>query len=416
MNTEQMASLLGVQLTPGAHAGTWALLDRSDPLRDRTTGEILRDGRPKPHLSNVMTIFSTDPTWSRRFQLCELRQRVLVEGEVVTDAMEADIVLRLARTYNMTPSVDTVHDAIVWAADKHRVHPVREWLQTLEWDGVERLTRWLHVYCSAPDTALNRAIGRAWLIQAVARAMRPGAKADSVLILKGVQGCRKSTTCAVLGGEWFKDSDLDLGSKDRFSSLEGAWIYELGELDAMRKADARALKAFVSSQVDSYRPPFGRNCIDNPRTTVFIGTTNDAEFLVDATGSRRFWVVEVGQCDPDALNADRAQLWAEAVNAYGAGEQWHLDAEADAERAVLADRYAPTDGWEAPIASWLQTQFGTITLAEVWQNALGNERVNTSKSDDMRLATILRAHGWDKKRSRLPNGARAVLWERLATP
>lgn len=416
MTSDIMAELLGVQVGAGVNASTWALLDKSDPVRDRKTGEVLRDGKPKGHLSNVMTVFEHDPAWSDRFSYCDLRQRVLVRGAVVTDAMETDAVLELARTYGMITNVDTIHNAIIWAGDKHRLHPVREWLETLEWDGVQRLSSWLSVYCAAEDTQLTRAMARGWLIQAVARAMKPGCKADSVLILKGVQGCRKSTTCAVLGGEWFKDSDLDLGSKDRFSSLEGAWIYELGELDAMRKADARALKAFVSSQIDSYRPPFGRNCIDNPRTTVFIGTTNDAEFLVDATGSRRFWVVEVGQCDPETLERDRAQLWAEALEAYRGGEQWHLDADSDAERALQAERYAPTDSWESPIASWLTQQLGAITLAQVWQGALGNERVNSSKFDDMRMATILRANGWDKRRGRLPNGSRAVLWERLATP
>lgn len=410
--TDIMAELLGVTQEPGADLGAWALLDKGDPVVHKQSGEIVRDGKPKPHLANVQTIFQHDPRWRGRFTLCDLRQRVLLDGDVITDGKECDIVLALSRTYGIVPTVDTVHNAIVWAAERNRRHPVREWLDQLPaWDGVERLTNWLSVYCQAPSTALNRAIGRGWLIQAVARAMKPGCKADSVLILKGVQGCRKSTTCAVLGGEWFKDSDLDLGSKDRFSSLEGAWIYELGELDAMRKADARALKAFVSSQIDSYRPPFGRNCIDNPRTTVFIGTTNDAEFLVDATGSRRFWVVEVGACDPDALAANREQLWAEALHAYHAGEQWHLDAQADAERAEQAERYAPVDAWDAPIARWLREQHAPFSLAEVWTGALANERINSSRGDDMRLSTILRRHGYEKDRPWV-NGVRLTLWQR----
>lgn len=411
MDDKTIADLLNVKLESAPDLSTWALLDKSDPTLNKK-GDVLRDGRPKAHLANVQTVFFTDPAWRQRFAFCELRQRVVFDGAPVTDADEAGIVHQLSRTYGIVPTTAIVHEALVWAASKRRLHPVREWLDTLQWDGVPRLSTWLSTYCAAADSALTRSIGRSWLVQAVARAIEPGAKADSVLILKGVQGCRKSTTCAVLGGEWFKDSDIDLGSKDRFSSLEGAWIYELGELDAMRKADARALKAFVSSQIDSYRPAYGRNCVDVPRTTVFIGTTNDAEFLVDATGSRRFWVVEVGQCDPDALEQDREQLWAEALHAYRAGEQWHLDAQADAERAEQAERFAPTDSWESPVASWLATQPGSVTLAEVWQGALGNERVNASKFDDMRLATIMRAHGWEKRRSRLPNGARVILWER----
>jgi len=412
MNPEQMASLLGVELAPGAHAGTWALLDKSDPTRDRKTGEILRDGKPKPHLANVQIILENDPKWRDVLVFCELSRRVLVNDERLTDSIEADIVLRLSRTYGIVPPVTTVHDALVWAASAHPRHPVHEWLDTLEWDGVERLGRWLTTYCAAEDTSLTRAMGRAWMIQAVARAMQPGCKADAVLILKGVQGCRKSTTCAVLGGEFYKDSDIDLGSKDKYAALEGAWIYELAELDAMRKSDARALKAFVSSSIDSYRPAYARNSVDVPRTAVFIGTTNDSEFLVDATGSRRFLVVEVGQCDPEALEADRAQLWAEALEAYRRGEQWHLDAEHDALRAEQAEQYEITDSWDAPISAWLRDQRGTVTLNEVWTGALANERVNASKGDDMRMGKILRAHGWDKARELL-HGRRVTLWRRV---
>ena len=181
----------------------------------------------------------------------------------------------------------------------------------------------------------------------------------------------------------------------------------------MRKADARALKAFVSSQMDSYRPAYGRNCVDVPRSTVFVGTTNDAEFLVDATGSRRFWVVEVGACDPDALAEARDQLWAEALHAYRAGEQWHLDAQADADRAEQAEQYAPTDSWEAPIARWLRDQLAPFSLSEVWQHALCNDRINASRADDMRIGAILRANGFEKHRP-LSNGVKVTLWQRTS--
>lgn len=418
MDDDKIATLLGVHLEPGPHFGTMALLDKADPLRDKTTGKVLRDGKPRAHLANVQTILEHDPVWRGRLEFCELRQRVTFDDVPVTDAMEADIVHKLARTYGIVPTTTAVHEAISWAASKRRHHPVRFWLNDLEWDGVERIGKWLSDYCAADDSRLSRAVGRAWLIQCVARAMTPGCKADTVLILKGTQGCGKSTTIKVMGGEWFKDSDIDLGSKDRFSALEGAWIYELGELDAMRKADARALKAFVSSQVDSYRPAYGRNCVDVPRTTVFAGTTNDAEFLVDATGSRRFWVVEVGQCDTARLQVDRDQLWAEAVHAWSQGEAWHLDAEVDAMRAEQAEHYAPTDSWEAPVVNWLRTQMGSITLSECWTGALGNERINASRSDDMRLGNILRSAGWTKRRVTKPDGSRVVLWSAAipATP
>lgn len=387
-----------------------ALLEKGAPIRDKA-GNVLQAGKPKGHLPNVQIIFQADPAWSSRFAFCDLRQRVLLDGAPVEDSGEAEVARQLFRVYGMTVATTTVHEAIGWAAARRRSHPVREWLEGLEWDGIERLGSWLVRYCAAANTRLVRALGRAWLIQAVARAMEPGCKADLVLILQGAQGCRKSTTCKVLGGEWFRDSDIDLGSKDRYSSLEGAWIYELGELDAMRKADARALKAFVSSQTDSYRPAYGRNTRDVRRTTVFVGTTNDHEFLVDATGSRRFGAVAVGQCDPEALAEDRDQLFAEALVAYRAGEPWYLDEHAEAERAEQAEQWAPVDSWESAISVYIASRPGGVTLADVWTGALGHERTNASRADDMRMATILRRLGFEKLRT-VVEGRREVLWRR----
>lgn len=413
MTAEQMAEILGVTMTDERDGTTWALLDKTDPVRDKATGAIVRDGKPKPHLANVQTILSNDPKWASAIWRCELRRRVTLHGAVMYDEDEAEVSRLLAVTYGLHAPTSVVSEGLRWMAAKQRRHPVREWLADLKWDGVPRLDRWLVTYCAAPDTQLVRAMGRAWMVQACARAIEPGCKADAVLILKGVQGCRKSTTCAVLGGAWYRDSDLDLSSKDKYQQLEGAWIYELSEMDAMRRSDARALKAFVSSQTDSYRPSYGRNTQDVPRSTVFIGTTNDEEFLVDPTGSRRYWVVEVGHCEPEALEADREQLFAEAVAATRAGEKWHLASDLELERASQAERYTPVDSWENAISEWIVTQT-EFTLDTLWRNALGHERSDASKNDDMRMATILRRLGFNKRRRRARDGSeeRAYIWSR----
>ncbi len=415
MTPKEMAQALGVELDDSRDPSTWALLDKTDPIRDKATGAVVRDGKPKAHLANVQTVFETDPAWATSFSRCELRRRVIFRGKVLEDEDEAEVSRQIAATYGLHATTQTVSEAIRWAAAKRRTHPVREWLHSLKWDGVPRLDTWLTVYCSVPDTELVRAMGRAWLVQACARAIDPGCKADAVLILKGVQGCRKSTTCAALGGPWFRDSDIDLASKDKYGQLEGAWIYELSEMDAMRRADARALKAFVSSQSDSYRPSYGRNTQDVPRSTVFIGTTNDEEFLVDPTGSRRYWVVEVGQCFPEELEADREQLFAEAAHYTRAGETWHLASHLDVERANIAERYTPVDSWENAIAEWVIGE-DDFTLDQVWRRALGNERSNASRADDMRMATILRRLGFGKRRGRARAGAvdRTYIWRRVA--
>ena len=167
----------------------------------------------------------------------------------------------------------------------------------------------------------------------MARVFRPGCKADCTLILEEAQGTLKSTACAVLAlsPEWFADGIADLGSKDSAQDLRGKWIVEIAELSAMTRAAVERVKAFISRQVDHYRPSYGRRSQDFPRQTVFIGSTNSDEYLADETGNRRFWPVRIGRIDIPALQRDVEQIWAEAVVAFKAGEQWWLDAELEAE-------------------------------------------------------------------------------------
>jgi putative DNA primase/helicase len=246
-------------------------------------------------------------------------------------------------------------------------------------------------------------MARAWLIQAVARALNPGCKADTVLILRGRQGSGKSTSLSILGGDWFRDTPIDLASKDRFSALQGAWIYELAELDSLRRAEAQTLKAFVSSQRDSYRPSYGRNTRDVPRTTVFAGTTNDDEFLQDATGSRRWWVIETTTCDAQTLRQDRDQLWAEAVHAYRQGEGWHLDTDLEESRAVMAQRYEVSDPLAAPFELWCDKRHD-FTISEAW-SALGYLTPPQSR-DGQRLGKLIRQLGLHVAGKVVRNGKR----------
>ncbi|MBK6704250.1 MAG: hypothetical protein IPG56_11180 [Caulobacteraceae bacterium] len=210
---------------------------------------------------------------------------------------------------------------------EHQFDPVRESLRNLKWDGVRRLRTWLSRYLGAEDTPLNRAIGMKTMVAAVRRVNEPGCKFDYVPVLEGAQGTGKSTALKILAGEdeFFSDQDLvHLDAKAQQEALRGKWIYEIAELSGLSRTESERTKAFLSRTHDRARRAYGYASIDQPRRCIFIGTTNDNNYLKDPTGNRRFWPVATGRIDLDALAADRDQLWAEAVIADAAGETLYL--------------------------------------------------------------------------------------------
>jgi putative DNA primase/helicase len=252
--------------------------------------------------------------------------------------------------------------------------------------------------------AYLRSVGSKWLIAAVARIYRPGCKADYVIIFEGPQGIGKSTCCRILAGDgWFADEIADLGTKDSAQDLRGKWIVELAEVAALRRGEIERVKAFVSRNVDHYRPSYGRRSMDFPRQCVFAGTTNADAYLADETGNRRFWPVKVTGLQLDALVRDRDQLWAEAVSRFRAGESWWLDQEVEAFAAEEQEQRRQGDPWEEPILDWLGRQTkAEHTVAEILQGALVREVGDWTQRDMNRVVRCLRANGYERVQVRDP--------------
>jgi predicted P-loop ATPase len=290
-------------------------------------------------------------------------------------------------------------------AAEHRFHPIREYLESLRWDGDQRIDAWTNVYLGASSSEYAAAVGARWLIGAVARVMKPGCKNDCALILEGPQGARKSTALRVLGGSWFTDDVAEVGSKDSQLQIRGVWIIEWAELDAMSRVDVAKIKAFMSRSTDRFRPPYGHRLIELPRESVFAGTTNGDSYLRDETGGRRFWPIRCGGIDIDGLARDRDQLWAEAVARFRKGESWWLDKQFLVEAAELeqAERY---EGgiWDGIIPAWI-TGRQSVSIDEVLAGCIAKPAERWTQADRNAVGRTLRGLGWERFNSG-PRGAR----------
>jgi len=304
---------------------------------------------------------------------------------------------------------ETVQQAVDLVARENGFHPIRNYLDALRWDGTPRLATWLIYYlAAAPPAGDARAkpspylaeIGKMFFVALVARIFRPGCKSDYMLLLDGPQGGRKSTACAVIAGRWFSDSLPDLATGDlvRLSQhLRGKWLIEIPEMSAFSRAEAAALKAFITRTEERYTPKYGRQEVIEPRACVFIGTTNEAAYLRDSTGNRRFWPVSVERCDTDALHHDRDQLFAEAVQLFRAGAKWWPDAEFEREhiQPEQEGRFV-ADEWESMIAAAVAGR-ERVTVGEVGEALhIGRDKLGTT--EQRRIAAALTRLQWEMRR------------------
>ncbi len=373
-----------------------------------------RDGteKIKPTVSNLITILSRDRRWRGRVWQDEFRAVTMLDDRDYKDTDDTRIKLWMKKHYDVGFSTDVIVESVTYVAEENGKNPLVDWLKTVTWDGTPRMDEWLIRAVGAEDTKLNKEMGRRWLVQCIARAFNPGIKADCVLILVGPQGARKSTTFRLLASdEYFCDTPMDIGSSNAYMQIHRAWIYEVAELDSIRRAHNSSTKAFLSAQEDTFRPPYGRKAITLKRHTVFCGTTNKAAFITDMTGSRRYWPVQIGKIDTDWTTKNRAQLWAEAVVAFKNGEKWYLENEAEQQLEEQSSDFRQYDPWHEVIEDFMRVNRGTLSTSEIMTQALSLEKYQMTRNNEMRVGDIMRQLGFERSRRRI-GGQRTYVWRK----
>lgn len=284
--------------------------------------ENLIDGGIQNNEFTMNDTWTTDMPWGSR------------AGEHIQDVDVLLVKSYLVDHFRVEVATKKIEEILIVLAKKKSFHPIRDYLKGLSWDGQERLDDWLHTYLGAKSTPYTRMAGRKTLTAMVARILHPGIAFHHALILQGEQRRGKSVTWKILAGkEYHTDVDLDINRSDTRQMLLGKWVVELGELSTTHRAGVNAMKNFISSDVDEFRRPYGRFFEKRARQFIFVGTTNQDQYLRDITGNARFWPIEVEQLKYDDLIRDRDQLLAEALVHYECrAEQinfhprWFLDA------------------------------------------------------------------------------------------
>ena len=374
--------------------------------------------------ANIDLILEHDENFRGFIQFNDLRRRVeITGGPLKSEKGAGTAALSLSnwlQTSEYSVHVDrmTCGAAILHAAKRHHFNPVEEYLTSLHWDGKPRCARVLLDYCEAQgNTEYLQDITRKFFISAAARALSPGCKVDTVLVLQGIQGTRKTSFVETLAGEWYTTVGNKFTDKDTQMQSTAAWFVEMSELASLSRGTNSHLRGYLTKRFDPIRVPYAEQHEDYERRCVFVGTTNDDQPLIDPDGNRRYWVVACGEINLRALAAQRDQIWAEAVHLFrqyedemkrGVSETemqhrwWFTRPEqdmADLENSL----FQAENPIEDDIQNWLRSpkkKPDVVTCAQLAKAALfyTSERLASDDTILSRIGKTLTAMGWRKVR------------------
>ena len=289
----------------------------------------------------------------------------------------------------------------------------KEWLESLQWDGVERVASFFPEAYGSHEDVYSISISNNFWVSAIARIMSPGCQVDNMVVLEGAQGIGKSRSLRAIAGPWYTSVTASVMEKDFYMILSGALIAEIAELDSFRKAEITRVKQVISDPHDNYRAPYAREPHSHPRMSIFVGTTNEYEYLKDTTGGRRFWPIKCGQIKHDYIEKYREQFFAEALVRYKSGMTWW-----EVPEIVREEQEARriTDPWEEIIYDFLIGKH-EVTFNNIIDDALSIPKERSNHTIQTRIGRILRLLGWDKKQRRTtPGGPPRIVWRPVNQP
>lgn len=393
--------------------------------------------------SNINIIFANDKRLkglfkqndfdTKKYVFDHLPWRRVPKPEVVKNVDYSGVRNYIETIYGITGNLK-IEDAMMLEFEKNSFHPIKDYLHELQWDGEKRLDNLLIDYFGAENNIYSKEAIRKVLVGAVARIMKPGVKFDYVLTLVGEQGTGKSTFIKKLAQEWFSDTFMTVHGKEALEQIQGAWIIEMAELSGLRKAEVEAVKHFITKQEDTFRPAYARSSETYLRQCIFVGTTNNKDFLRDPSGNRRFIPVDVVVGDikkdvfVDLVESEVNMIWAEAFEVYKQGEDLFMSTKANIlakseqkkhsendERVGIIEDYLNTklpEDWntmdifqrriylEDPLSQKGTIERDYVCVAEVWCECLCKSKEDMDRYKTRDINDILRSlEEWEQFKS-----------------
>lgn len=365
-----------------------------------------KQGRNICSIKNFVKILRFDGFFSDiKFNALKMTPEKMIDGkaEQWTDTDDSITRAYIEEVYKIIDK-SKIADAFNIVSREREFHPVKDEIEKIKWDEVERINSFFIKWLQCEDSEYTREVSRLIFAGGINRIYDPGCKFDYMPVLIGTkQGEGKSTLIRWLAlQDSFYNEVTEIDGQEGIEAIEGAWICELGELLAMTKIkDVEAIKSYLTRQVDKYRRPYEKRVSEHPRQCIFIGTTNKAQFLTDKTGNRRFLPIHVNTIGYDLfdrefeIKEDIRQCWAEAFYKFKGGE---MPLCPDRRLIPIIREYqegALEDDFREGIIIDYIKDCEKVCIIELWEKALKNDYKKPTKKDSTDIAEILQKIGWE---------------------